>query len=82
VTRWPARKRPEVPTEPPAWYRVFDPEAWSDPADDGPEEWRLHRAQGRWLDAKKRWCDAHPEFDWLEDLRQQRAARRTEHGWW
>lgn len=63
MTRWPARLRPAVETEPPAWVRVFDPEAWRSPdarelAMGGAAHhpgWREWHAWRRWMEAVRAW---------------------------
>jgi hypothetical protein len=90
MTRWPARKRPEAPAEPPSWVRVFIPEDWAAPdarelSMEGPAgatdptwvDWHRWR---RWMDAVNVWYDQHPERDFIDDLLERRQARRAAHG--
>jgi hypothetical protein len=87
VTRWPARKRPEVVAEPPARLRSFDPEDWATPdahevelhgpggaTDPGWREWHAWR---RWAEAVRGWYAEHPQHSFLDDLLARRDARRA-----
>jgi hypothetical protein len=91
VTRWPARKRLDVVTEPPAWVRVFVYEDWREPDEQERQmvagcgghlagehlDWHARR---RWGAAVNRWYDQHPERDFIDDLVERRTARRQEAG--
>lgn len=66
------RRRPPAPVEPPAWVRVFDPDAWAEPdeqeqqmaGDRGlPPEVRRWHAERRWCAAVNGWYREHPEAD-------------------
>jgi hypothetical protein len=81
-SRWPARRRPPGPVEPPAWFRCFVFEDWTEPGDEdvrfpagalmGAEE----VARRRWIDACRRWAKENG-FDvasWLYERRRARLA--------
>jgi len=88
VTRWPRRRPPES-IEPPAWYRHLDPAAWAAPDEQEllmagghglPPEYRRWHAERRWREARREWCIANPEYDWLQELLDRRERRRAASG--
>ena len=36
-----------------------------------------HEAWNRWAEARRRWCDEHPSFDWISEM----AARWPDSPW-
>lgn len=74
MARWKTKPRIEFP----AWVRVFDPAAWTEPGDDELPEWlRDHYQRGRWVIAKSRYYKANPDAgaQALEELMQRRYDR-------
>jgi hypothetical protein len=41
-----------------------------------PPEYRRWHAERRWHEARRAWCEANPEYDWLAELRERRERRR------
>jgi hypothetical protein len=85
--RWPGRRPPPAPKEPPAWFRAFVAEDWGRPGDDEvryPAGARMppdQVAYRRWLEARRQWAkeNGFSVADWLEERhRARRAAMRTD----
>ena len=58
----------------PEHLREFDAAAWgwSGPHyEDGYVVAGYHEAWSRYLKARHAWCDEHPSFDWLEEIRRR-----------
>jgi len=85
VTRWP-RRLPPAPVEPPEWFRVFHEQAWAEPDEQErsmgalPDSYRRWHRERRWHAARRAWMADHPEYDFLEELRERRARRRAASG--
>lgn len=67
------RNKPKVVTieDMPEHLREFDAAAWgwSGPQYiDGFLVTGYHNAWNRWLEARVRWCDDNPTFDWIADI--------------
>jgi hypothetical protein len=84
VTRWPGRRVPPPPVEPPAWWRHFEPADWAEPG-DGEVRYPAGALMGaevvarrRWTAERRRWAAAN-SFDvvrWLGEQHRARLGRR------
>jgi hypothetical protein len=85
---WRRRPTGDPCAEMPAELREFDALEWAAPGEtpdgnafasgDWDSTWDYHRCHGRYTKALIAWFDEHPAADFIEFLRERRAARQSD----